>query len=309
MRRILLALMVVALGGCTSPFLPRIAQQTGESIVLIGAEPSTLAFAPVPCQPIRVRSTYLPGPSTIEYVQGQDFTVDTATRAISRTPGSRIPDFRTNMLYGQANFDHNKFPGFGNTAYFAFVDYSCRADERWPEQLSQIHLLPETIRKLRSGRPLRIVAFGDSITAGGDATKPELIFWERWAAELRRQFPRASITAVNGATGGDNTAHGLQRFEAKVLAERPDLVLVAFGMNDHNRSGVPIPDFQRNLKEMISRIRTANGEVVLLSAFPPNPNWTFGTQRMAEYAAATRLVAEETNDRFGGIDRMGPLPC
>lgn len=293
--------LAFAVTACTTLFGPGITRQFGESVILAGAEPARLAFEPVANQPVRVRSTYLPGPGTIEYEPGRDFIFDPSNRTIARTPGSRIPDFRTNMLYGQVNFDHNKFPGFGNNGFFAFVDYSTRMPQRWPDQPSQAHLLPATTHKLRSGHPVKIVAFGDSITAGGDATKPELIFWERWAAELRRQFPRASLTAANGATGGDNTAHGLQRFEAKVLAERPDLVLVAFGMNDHNRSGVPIPDFQRNLKEMISRIRDAGGEVVLLSAFPPNPNWTFGTQRMAEYAAATRQVAEETRCAYANV--------
>jgi hypothetical protein len=64
-------------------------------------------------------------------------------------------------------------------------------------------------------------------------------------------------------------------------------------MNDHNRRGVPLPDFERQLREMVARIQAATtAEVVLYSTFPPNPRWVHGSQRMAEYAAATARVAE-----------------
>src|SRR5207249_5969907 len=69
------------------------------------------------------------------------------------------------------------------------------------------------------------------LTAGGDATAPELIYWQRWLASLRQRYPEARITGVNGATGGDTTVQGLARLQEKVLARKPDLVLVAFGMN------------------------------------------------------------------------------
>jgi hypothetical protein len=55
----------------------------------------------------------------------------------------------------------------------------------------------------------------------------------------------------------------LERLQAKVLEERPDLVLVGFGMNDHNTMGVPLPQFEQNLKEMVARIRQETGAEVL----------------------------------------------
>ena len=136
----------------------------------------------------------------------------------------------------------------------------------------------------------------------GDATRPEWVFWKRWADSLQRRHPATQITAVNGATGGDSTVQGLQRLEAKVLAEKPDLVLLGFGMNDHNVGGVPVPQFEANLKEMIRRIRQDTpAEVVLFSAFPPNPKWKFGSHRMAAYAEATRRVATETRCAFADV--------
>jgi len=289
-----LAASAVLASGCVSKTKTELQTRVGESVVLIADQPAALAQPPERGRPLQVRSTYQPQTDSILFVEGSDFVVNWPEGALQRTPGSRLPDFRTNMLYGQEGFDHSKFPGFGNSAWFAFVDYSFAPSGPWPAQAAQVHLLPLTQAKLREGKPVKIVAFGDSITAGGDASKPELIFWRRWADALQQTYPAAKIVAINGATGGDSTVQGLQRLEAKVLNEKPDLVLIGFGMNDHNVGGVPIPQFKANLGQMIDRIRNETvAEVLLFSAFPPNPKWKFGSHRMRDYAEATREVAAE----------------
>jgi lysophospholipase L1-like esterase len=81
-------------------------------------------------------------------------------------------------------------------------------------------------------------------------------------------------------------------------------VLIGFGMNDHNRAGygVPLTNFTANLRTMIDRIRKGTGaEIVLFSAFPPNPKWHFGSHNMAAYAAATEQVASEKNCIFADV--------
>lgn len=274
----------------------------GESVVFIGDEPAVLARRPLKTAPFAVRSTYDVRPETVEYVRDRDYSVDLDAGTLRRLPGSRLPDFRSNVLYGAVEFDHSKFPGFGNNGFFAFVDYSYYSTNSGPQSASQEMLLPKSAAKLRAGGEFRLVAFGDSITAGGDATRPELIFWNRWAADLGTRHPRAHVTAINGATGGDSTVQGLQRLSDKVLAQRPDLVLIGFGMNDHNRGGVPIPQFEANLKEMIARIRAdTDAEVILFSAFPPNPQWKFGSHHMEDYAAATGRVAHETGCAYADV--------
>lgn len=290
------------LAGCATDPRHHPEAQVGESVVFIGEEPAALAHPPVRGQPLVVRNTYQPSADSLTYVEGRDFVVDYAAGTVRRTPDSRLPDFRRNMLFGQEGFDHSKFPGFGNAGYFAFVDYSFVPVAAWPVQARQTDLLPSTQARLQAGRALKIVAYGDSITAGGDASKPGLIFWQRWADELQRNHPTAHVTAVNGATGGDSTVQGLERLQAKVLDEKSDLVLLGFGMNDHNVGGVPIPQFEENLKQMIARIRNeARAEVVLVSAFPPNPKWKFGSHRMGDYAEATRRVAQEAACAYADV--------
>jgi lysophospholipase L1-like esterase len=283
---------VAALTGCALVAPKLLSRQQGESVVFIGEEPAALAWCPAPGRPLEVRSSYLRDTNTLIYEAGRDYVVDCRAGTLRRTAGSRLPDFRTNMLFGKQQFDHSRFPGFGNNGFFAFVDYEFAPPARWPVQEAQGDFLKGTLARLRAGQPVKIVAYGDSITAGGDATKPEWVFWRRWADELQRKYPRARIEAVNGATGGDSTVQGLQRLQAKVLDLKPDLVLIGFGMNDHNLNGVPIAQFEANLQEMIGRIRAATGaEVVLFSAFPPNPKWKYGSHRMEQYAEATRRAA------------------
>jgi lysophospholipase L1-like esterase len=278
-------------------------EQFGESVVFIGEEPAALAHGPLRGSSMDVRNTYTSRTDSIRYVEGKDFTVDYQAGTLRRTEASRIPDFRTNVLFGQHEFDHTKFPGFGNSGYFVFVDYSFTALNDWPAQAKQTHLLPLTREKLREGRSVKIVAFGDSITAGGDASSPGLIFWRRWAESLQQKHPSAQIEAVNGATGGDTTVQGLERLQTKVIDQKPDLVLIGFGMNDHNNIGsVPVPQFEANLKRMITRVRDGRSvEIILFSAFPPNPEWKFGSHHMQDYAAATRVVAEETGCAYADV--------
>lgn len=277
--------------------------QVGESVVLGGAEPGSLAYRPVEKGSVRVRSTYKPGlPHTVVYREGKDYEVDYATGKIRRPEGSAIPDYSKNPLFGVKDFNHNDYPGFGNHKEFVFVDYRSPERFRWPVQASQSSLLKRTGERLKRGETLKIAAFGDSITAGGDATSPDLIFWERWAAALRGRHPKAEVTAVNCATGGDTTVQGLSRLEQKVLSIQPDLVLIGFGMNDQNKGSVPLDRFGANLGEMIDRIRkSTSAEIVLFSSFPPNPNWRWTSGRMAEYADMTRKVAAEKQCAFADV--------
>lgn len=300
-------IVAVVLTGCASERSPsqNARFQPGESVVLIGNEPAHVAFTPSPRYPVSVRSTYLDNlTNTIHYIAGRDYVFDYKTGEIRRTANSRIPDFATNILFGKEDFDHSKFPGYGNGPFLVFIDYVAKQKPRWPVQASQAGSLPRTQAKLKSGQKVTMVAFGDSITAGGEATRPELIYWQRWADALKQKYPRAEIQAINGATGGDTTANGMARLEEKVIKRQPDLVLIAFGMNDHNIPGfgVPLETFRQNLRAMIDRVREHTpAEIILVSAFPPNPKWHFGSHRMEQYANATEAVAREKNCAYADV--------
>lgn len=293
-------LMMLPLEGGTAE---RGGGQLGESVVLAGVEPASLMFRPVAKGSVSIRSTYRPGlPNTIEYREGRDFAVDYAAGTIRRLEGSAIPDYSKNQLFGVKDFNHVNYPGFGNFKEFVFVDYKPTSRFEWPIQSRQDVLLRRTREKLERGEAVKVAAFGDSITAGGDATAPDLIYWQQWLTALRKRYPKATITGVNSATGGDTTVQGLARLEQKVLAEKPDLVLVAFGMNDQNIGSVPLDRFEANLHELVDRIKqSTSAEIILLSSCLPNPNWHYTSGRMPDYGKTTRKVAVDRGCAFADV--------
>src|SRR3954469_11721163 len=98
------ALSAALFPGCATGPKAQLERQSGESVVFIGEVPAALTHHPLPGQPILVRSTYLPMPGTVDYVEGRDYAVDYASDTLHRLPGSRLPDFRKNMLFDQQDF-------------------------------------------------------------------------------------------------------------------------------------------------------------------------------------------------------------
>jgi lysophospholipase L1-like esterase len=294
------ACVVFLLVGCARPATQRL---VGDSLVLAKETPGFLLAGDVRPESVVVRSTYEPG-GTI-YEPGRDFRLDAKAGTIARTPGSRIPDFSTNVLFARKDFDHSQFPGYGNGKFFVYVDYETRRPVTLASRRDASALLAKTAARLRAGESVKVIAFGDSITAGGEASSVALQYPSRYVEHLRERFPDAEITLENGSTGGDNTVQGLARLDEKVLSRNPDLVLVAFGMNDHNRpgvGGVAVADFKNNLHQIVARIRERTGaDVILLSAFPPHPDWHFGTHQMTQYAAATEAAAGEAGVAYADI--------
>jgi lysophospholipase L1-like esterase len=274
----------------------------GDSLVLAKTEPGMLCYGSLVEGRVVVRSTYVPGQAdTVVYEAGRDYVVDYAAGTIARTADSRIPDFSANMLYGKKEFNHSDYPGFGNRAFFVYVDYGAVDAVPLCESRDQSALLPKTVEKLRRGGPFKIIAFGDSITVGIDAD-PQAVFHAQWARYLSERFPQAQITVENGATNGGSTVSEMPRLREKVLDRAPDLVLIGFGMNDHNTGGPTPEQFTDNLKSMVAQIRGNTGaECILYSAFPPNPDWKFGSHRMALFAEATRQAAEQSNCAYADV--------
>lgn len=287
---------------------PKKMKVTGESLVLAGRDPGKLMFADVVPGSVAVRSAYDPNAKgTVVYEQGRDYVANYALGTIARGPASRMPDFSKNMLYGQKNFDHGKFPGFSNHAFFVWVDYQTRSGRALTTPTDQSSLLARTRAKLSAGGPFKLIAFGDSISTGCETSTEDLRFQNLYAHTLEGRFPKAKITVEMGATGGDTTNDGLARIEEKVLTRKPDLVLVAFGMNDHNVPpfGVALDQFEANLTKMVNAIRDRTGaDIMLLSTFPPNPDWAFGSHQMDKYAAATRNVAEKQKCAYADVNSV-----
>jgi len=267
----------------------------GESLVLVKTDPANLTFDQIGKGSLTLRSTYVAGKEgSVVYVEGQDYVVDYEHGTIARGAASRIPDYSTHVLYGVKDFDHTKFTDWGNHKFFVWADYETTNGRPFAQPNDQTQPMAEVRRKLEAGGPFKIASYGDSITAGGEASEEQFRFQQRYAQYLRGRFPKAEITVQDVSISGYSSRQGIDWFDKYLgTVENPDLVLVGFGMNDHNIGG-PDPDqFRAQLVQLVNLIRERKptASVILFSAFPPNDNWHYGTHRMAQHAAATKQAA------------------
>jgi len=159
--------------------------------------------------------------------------------------------------------------------------------------------------KLAAGGPFVVVTLGDSVTAGGEASKPELAFPQLFAATLQTRYPKSEISLVNAGVGGTNSDYGLERLDRDVIAHHPDLVVIEF-VND---MGWPREKIRENYHQLISRIRGAGGEVVILTPHYIWPEWmgNFETARAAlkEIAAEEKVGVADASARWGALRQQG----
>ena len=80
--------------------------------------------------------------------------------------------------------------------------------------------------------------------------------------------PLQRPTLINAGKGGDNATSALERLEKDVLAHKPDIVTVSFGLND--TGGRKPEQFGESLKKIVATLRAADIEVVLMTSTPFN---------------------------------------
>lgn len=269
----------------------------GESLVLAAEKPANLCFDQILPGTLTLRSTFMAtDEGCVVYTEGADYRVDYAAGTITRTAGSRIPDYSTHVLYGLEQFNHADFTNWSNHPFFVWADYRTSNGKPWAQPNDQRQAMAAVRAKLEAGGPFKIASYGDSITAGGEASRPEFRFQNRFASYLQRRFPNARVQVQDVSISGYASRQGIDWFDKYLgTVDKPDLVLVGWGMNDHNKGNTEPDVFRANLVELVKMIRERKGaEVILFSAFPPNDHWVHSTHRMDQYAAATREAAAES---------------
>jgi acyl-CoA thioesterase I len=127
--------------------------------------------------------------------------------------------------------------------------------------------------------PARVLALGDSITAGYGLAAAESLPSRLEAALRGSGF---AVEVINGGVSGDTTAGGLARLDW-MLADRPDLVIVELGANDGLRGLDPKESFA-NLDKILTRLDEAKIKVLLTGMLaPPNLGAEYGREFDAIY--------------------------
>jgi len=120
--------------------------------------------------------------------------------------------------------------------------------------------------------PVRLMAFGDSLTHGYGLPAGET-FPEQLEAALQAQG--LDVTVINAGNSGDTTAGGLARLDW-ALADDPDAVLLELGANDGLRGLDPAATYD-NLDAIMAKLK-AEGLPVLIAGMlaPPNLGREYG---------------------------------
>ena len=157
--------------------------------------------------------------------------------------------------------------------------------------------LPHVANKLIAGKPVVIVAFGSSSTAGYGASSPDFNYPNRLAAQLRRQYPTADISVINAGVGGEDAPEMMKRLQTQVIDVHPDLVIWQVGTNAVLRNLDP-GDTARIVEDGITRIQAAGDADVVLVDPQYSPQVT---QRAESASKMVKLLGKVAQLRHVGI--------
>jgi lysophospholipase L1-like esterase len=226
----------------------------------------------------------------VSYIEETDYRIDAETRRIIRPPWSRMTCVSPETA---------KAPN-GALRHKWLVAVTYTHHDRWqgfvPEDAAA--QLPRVTRRLEQREPLTICLTGDSISEGYDASgfhhmRPDQPPFGPLVAAGLQQQSGAKVQFHNFATAGWTTEDALWDTE-RIASVHPDLVVVAFGMNDASYASAD--EYAANVSRLLARIREAatDTEFILVSPMLPAPecDWLVHS-RFGEY----RNALGELNDQ------------
>ena len=288
---------------------------------------------------------------------GRDFQVNEFWGVVGRLSGGRIipgeqvsvtysyypsridslilkPDGTLAMVTGKEGMAHPAIPAVPkNSSRLANVYWhgDCsKLSEDWiypvtetafPAGLIPADVLPEkTLRKLRDGKAVRILAWGDSVTACSYLLNDSR-WQEQFLHRLRKKYPRAKIELLTEGWGGRTTSAFFavppgepHNFEEKVLAPKPDLVISEF-VND---CGLPEKAFRANYLKIKKAFGRIGAEWIILTPHYTRPDWMkFSNSKncdddprsfvkfLREFSAKNKIPLADASRYWGRLYRQG----
>ncbi len=119
--------------------------------------------------------------------------------------------------------------------------------------------------------PCKIVTFGDSITKG---------YTNFFKKQITKEYSKIKIKIINAGKVGETSTDGLKRLP-QVIKEKPNVVIVGFGMNDW-RKGISQTKFKKNLEIIIDRLEKHKIRVLLMTIILDYQGFFRGTSKVIE---------------------------
>jgi lysophospholipase L1-like esterase len=157
------------------------------------------------------------------------------------------------------------------------ITYRRRDDERLGSAAFVFGQIPKTMMRLSKGESIRLAISGDSISTGLDASATtqaipnQFGYAELVAAQLEQDF-NTEVVLTNRSVPGWSVANGVTDLD-NLLKTRPNIIVVAYGMNDVGRRDPAW--FAGQLTELLRKIKAydAECEVIIVSPMLGNPEW------------------------------------
>lgn len=239
----------------------------------------------------------------VTYKAGEDYVYENGKLILPA--GSSIPYMTRDQLYpSSGNFRHKDgscYIAWSEGTFFherqTVVTYKHAASYDGPLPYYDQDKLPHTMARLKNASALNVVLYGDSISEGYNASgytgiAPYMPSYGQLAVNWWEQVYGSDITYTNTALSGMDTNWGVSNVESRVNAYNPDLVIIAFGMNDGTANMAPAT-YRANIQSIMRSVKAknANAEFILIAPMIPNPESTFTGTQAAFKAELDKLAA------------------
>lgn len=176
-----------------------------------------------------------------------------------------------------------------NTALISFIFSAalfgaCSNDERRSDVVD-IAAKPLRTPQPTARRP-KIVAFGDSLTAGFGLTERESY---PYLLQERLNADGYNYEVINAGVSGDTSHGGLERIDWVLEQEGVEILVLELGANDLLR-GLPVAKMKSNLDHIIRKAKARNVKVLLCGMLAPP---SVGADYQLAYARAFPDLANE----------------
>lgn len=224
------------------------------------------------------------------YQRGRDYIYTPGCGVVTLPEGSRIPYKKKEDMYppvgapqsiaGYHRDNANLFFGEGHVFHDlqAVVTYSHSDFWKGYRPFFAGRNLPTTLHKLTRREIINLIVFGDSISEGYNAsaftkTIPYMPPYGELVAHNLEAHYGVEVQFTNFSRAGKTTTWAVENISQIVNAE-PDLLIIAFGMNDASRKFTP-QEFSANVQTIISSVRQQQprAEFILVATMTGNPDW------------------------------------
>ena len=275
-----------------------------ETILLVsdnGATPDASLFF-TPDKILSVTSTDF----TTVYVEGKDWKL--RNNKICKILGSSIPSFEDTDFVFTDNRPDECFPAKTDGQYVWYkagsmlhehqlsVTYT-HSDTYVPDiGVFGEERLSSTKKYLKTKTPLTIGFYGDSITTGCDCSSvikspPFMPDWTKLITMSLGQDNNCPIKYVNTAVGGKMSGWGFENAKKLLADYKPDLAVIAFGMNDGTQHVTP-EEFKKNILGIMETTleQNRNCEFILVAPTLANPLSNFDGLQREYYSVLTECA-------------------